>query len=126
MPSNNGGIIKNVVLESKMLNNGSDDEIIVEIEISDEVVVVDEKERVCEERLSEYTAQRANFPWVINGVKTPHVVYEDKEFRDIVSQSGPLICCDVPGKARKCFNDFVVPFARTVSYTHLDVYKRQI
>ena len=64
---------------------------------SDEVVVVNEIESVCEERLGEYGGQRANFPCSIRG-QTPHVFYEDKGSSngyvgDMVSPKGPLSCC---------------------------------
>ena len=113
----NGDVIENMVSESDTLNNDSGDESLVGVEISDEVVVVNESEREREERLGEYGGQRANFPCSISGVKTPHVFYEDKGSSrgyvgDMVSPKGPLSCCsDVSGKARKYFNDFMLPFA---------------
>ena len=47
-------------------------------------------------RLGENEGQRANFPCVVSGVRTPHVVYEDKGSSrgyvgDMVSPNGPLI-----------------------------------
>ena len=61
-------------------------------------------------RLGEHERQRANFPCGISGVRTPHVVFEDKGSSrgyvgDTVSPSDPLIICGVPGKARRCFSD---------------------
>ena len=45
MTNNNGDIIESVVLKGSILNNGSsDDEVLVGVEVSDEVVVVDESE----------------------------------------------------------------------------------
>ena len=73
MINNNGDVIKNVVSESEVLNNDSDDEVLMGVQISYEVVVVDEIGRECDERLGEYVGQRANFPCGISGVKTPHV-----------------------------------------------------
>ena len=63
--------------------------------------------------------QRAIFPCSISGVQTSHVFYEDKGSSngyvgDMVSLKGPLSCCSdvfVSGKARKYFNDFMLPFA---------------
>ena len=46
MTINKGDIIKNVVSESCILNNDSDDESLMGIEVSDEIVVVDEIESV--------------------------------------------------------------------------------
>ena len=80
------------------------------VEVSDEVIVVDEIERVCKESLSEYGGQRANFPCGVSGVKTQQVLLEDKGssrvyVRDMWSPNGPLVfCVNEPGKARKCFN----------------------
>ena len=112
MMNNNGDIIKKVVLGSKILNNDTVDEVLMEVEISDEIVV-DEIERECDERLG---WQRAYFPYCLSGVKTPQVVYEDRDSSrgyvgDEVSPSGPLIFCGKPGKARMCYSNFVVPFA---------------
>ena len=50
--SDKGDIIKNVVLESKVVNNDNGDEVLVERESSNEIVV-DVIERECEERLDE-------------------------------------------------------------------------
>ena len=44
--SNNDDVIENVVLESKISTNGSDDEILMGVEVTGEVVV-DELEREC-------------------------------------------------------------------------------
>ena len=77
MINNNDDIVEKVVLESKILNNGSDDEIVVGVEVSGEVAV-DDIERECEVRLGEHEWQRANFPCGLSGVRTPHVVFEDK------------------------------------------------
>ena len=30
-----------------------------------------------------------------------------------MSHNGPLVFCSLPGRARRCFSDFVVPFARS-------------
>ena len=49
MTSSNGDTIKNVVLESKMLNNGSDEESLKLVEVNGEEIVVDEIERVYED-----------------------------------------------------------------------------
>ena len=106
MTNNNGDIIENVVSESCILNNGSDDEILLGVEVSEEEVV-NEFERVCEVRLGEQEGQRANFPCGISGVRTPHVVNEDK------------------GSSRCYMGDMVCLKVVPVSYTHLDVYKRQ-
>ena len=78
MTNNNGDIVENVVLESKILNNGSDDEILVGVEVSGEVVV-DEFERECGVRLGEYEMQRVNFPCGLSGARTRHVVFDDKD-----------------------------------------------
>ena len=69
MINNNGDIIKNVVSESYILNNGSDGEILVGVDVSEEDVV-NEFERECEVRLGEWKGQRANFPHGLSGVKT--------------------------------------------------------
>ena len=53
----NGDVIENVVSECDTLNNDSDDESLVGVEISDEVVVVNESEREREEKLDEYGGQ---------------------------------------------------------------------
>ena len=94
-----------------------------------------------------------------SGVKTPKMLFEDEGSSriyvgDMWSPNDPLVfCVEVPGEARRCFYEVVVPYAnierenvawcdreryierereieifkisRTVSYTHLDVYKRQ-
>ena len=108
-----------------MVNNDSGDEVLVERESSNEIVV-DEIERECEERLG---WQRANFPCCLNGVKTPLVVYEDRVSSrscvvDTVSTNGPLIFCGKPGKARRCYNNVVLPFVwndRELSLIHIYV-----
>ena len=76
--SDNGDIIKDVVVESKVMNNGSYEESLMGVEVNDEVTVVNEIERVCEESLDEYVGERANFPCGVSGVKTPQLFYEDK------------------------------------------------
>ena len=97
------------------MNNYSVDESLIRVEVSGEVLVVDEIERVCEESLNENVGQRANFPYGVSGVKNPQVFFEDESsFRgyvgDTVSPNGPLsCCCNLPGKASMCLNNVVLP-----------------
>ena len=96
LTSDNNDIIKNGVLESKVVNMESDDEDFVEVEFNNEVVAsVDEMGRVCEERLG---GQRADFPKVYCEMEGSHVFYEDEGSSrgyvgDMVSPKSPLSCC---------------------------------
>ena len=106
-----------MVLEDNSVDIGSDNEILMRVEVNGEEIVVDEIERGCKESLSEYGGQRANFPSGISGVKTPQMVFEDEGSSriyvgDMWSPNDPLVfCVDVPGKARGCFYEVVVPYA---------------
>ena len=71
--------------------------------------------RECNENLD---GQRANVPQVYVETEVSQVVNEDRVsscscMEDKVSSDGPCIFCVLPG-------------SRPVSYTHLDVYKRQV
>ena len=128
-------------------NSGGDNESRKLVGVSNGVVIsVDELEKEWEKRLGEYVGRRASFPQVYGETKVSQMFYEDRVsssgcVEDEVSSYGPLSCCSdvfVSGKARKYFNDFMLPFAhltslhtlspphQPVSYTHLDVYKRQL
>ena len=75
-----------------MLNNGSDDEVCMYEE--------------WEQRLGEYVeVQRANCPSDVNGVKTPHVVYEDKDSsqssgRQTIDRELPVARGEILGRSR--------------------------
>ena len=83
LTSDNSGIIKNVVLESKVVSRES----------------VEKMGSVCEERLG---GQRENFPQVYSETGFSPWCYEDKVSSgscvgDMVSQNSPLIFCGVLG-----------------------------
>ena len=70
--------------------------------------------------------QRANFPQVYGETEVSQMSYEDRVssggcVEDEVSSYGPLVFCDLSGKARRGNKCFVVPFA----WNEIDVYKRQ-
>ena len=85
--------------------------------VNGEVTVIDESESEGKESLSEYSEQRANFPSGIVGVKTPKLLFEDEGSSrvyvgDVWSPNDPLVfCVSVPGEARGCFYEIVVPYA---------------
>ena len=91
--NNKDDVVGNGVSESDTLNNSSDDESLKELEVSEEVLVVNEIERVCKESLSEYSRQRANFPYGVSEVKTSQVFYEDEGSSggDMWSPNGPFM-----------------------------------
>ena len=108
---NSDDVSENGVSENDTLNNSSDDENIMGVEVSGEVISVNELEREWKESLSEYGGQRANFPYGICGVKAPQVFIEDESSSvgDEVSPKTPLSFCDFPGKARMGFSNVVLP-----------------
>ena len=96
---------------------GSNNESLMRVEVHGEVIVVDESESGGKESLNEYSEQRANFPSGIVGVKTPKLLFEEEGSSrvyvgDVWSPNDPLVfCVSVPGEARRCFYEIVVPDA---------------
>ena len=106
----NDNIIKNMVLESKVVNIESADEVIVGVEFDNEVIEsVDELERKCRESLQVEGLQRVKFSRgvVVVGEENASRVY----LGDVWSTNNcPLIFC-APGGARWCSNKVVLPSA---------------
>ena len=109
--SNDKIVEENKILNSDEIEIVSESERVRGVEIS-----VDELEKEWQERLDEYVGQRANFPQVYGETEVSQVVDEDRVSSssyvgDMVSQNGPLVFCDLAGKARRCNKYFVWPFA---------------
>ena len=97
----NNGVVESGASKNDTVNNISDNENIMGVEVSGVVISVDELEKKWRDSLRENRVQSVNFPRVICAVKASQVLLEDKSssLGDEWSQKGPLSFC-VSGKAR--------------------------
>ena len=111
-----------MVLENTCVNIDSDNEILERVEYNDGMLVCDESERKWRKNIQVKGLQGVNFSRnvVVGGEEmASHEYLEDKRSANRV----PWIFCALH---RWCSNyELVSPAYMAVSYTHLDVYKRQ-